>query len=101
MTSGTKRPTFCDRSSPPGEAARGGRESLTLRILLWNLADSKTTLAELRERLPELPEGDVWISDEASERFGLISLSDEPMELDEIRALIGKEPDLGEEFDVE
>jgi hypothetical protein len=51
--------------------------------------------------LPELPEGDVWISDELSERFGLVSLSDEPLELDEIRQLIGKEPDLGEEFDVE
>jgi hypothetical protein len=55
----------------------------------------------LRERLPELPEGDIWISDESSDRFGLVSLSDEPFELDEIRGLIGKEPDLGEEFDVE
>jgi hypothetical protein len=43
----------------------------------------------------------VWISDEGSERFGLVSVSDEPLDLDEIRALIGKEPDLGEEFDVE
>jgi hypothetical protein len=51
--------------------------------------------------LPELHEGDFWISDEASERFGLVSLSDEPLELDDIRGLIGKEPDLGEEFDVE
>ena len=60
-----------------------------------------TTLDELRERLPDLPEGDVWISDRASERFGLVSLSDEDLDLDELRGLIGKEPDLGEEFDVE
>jgi hypothetical protein len=74
---------------------------LLVRLLLWNLADSKTTLGELRGRLPELPDGDVWISDEATERFGLISFSEEPLELAEIRGLIGKEPELGEEFDVE
>jgi hypothetical protein len=74
---------------------------LLARLLLWNLADSKTTLEELRGRLPELPEGDVWISDAATERFGLISFSDELPDLDEIRGLIGKEPEVGEEFDVE
>jgi hypothetical protein len=72
-----------------------------LRIVLWSLADSKTTLNELRARLPDLPEGDLWISDESTERFGLVSVSDEPPDLGEITALIGKAPDLGEEFDVE
>jgi hypothetical protein len=75
--------------------------ALLVRLLLWNLADSKTTLEELRGRLPELPDGDVWISDAATERLGLISFSEEPLELGEIRELIGKEPELGEEFDVE
>jgi hypothetical protein len=74
---------------------------LLVRLLLWSLADSKTTLEKLRGRLPELPDGDVWISDEATERFGLISFSEEGLELGEIRELIGKEPELGEEFDVE
>jgi hypothetical protein len=74
---------------------------LLVRLLLWNLADSKTTLAELRGRLPELPDGDVWISDEATERFGLISFSETLPDLGDIRELIGKEPELGEEFDVE
>ena len=74
---------------------------MLVRLLLWSLADSKTTLEELRGRLPELPDGDVWISDEATERFGLISFSEERLELGEIRELIGKEPELGEEFDVE
>ena len=40
------------------------------RILIWNLFDSKTTLEELREHLPGLPEGDVWIANEAQDRFG-------------------------------
>ena len=72
-----------------------------VRLLLWGLADSKTSLEELRGRLHEPPEGDVWISDEATERFGLISFSEEPLDLGELRELIGKDPEVGEEFDVE
>lgn len=71
------------------------------RLLLWNLADSMTTLDELRARLPALPEGDVWISDEATERFGLISFSDPLPDLAEVRELIGKDPEVGEDFAVE
>jgi hypothetical protein len=48
------------------------------RILIWNLFDSKTTLEELRGTLRILPEGDVWIANEAQDRFGLISFSDDP-----------------------
>ena len=44
----------------------------TVRLLLWNIADSMTTLDELRSKLPDAPEGDHWISDPAGERFGLI-----------------------------
>jgi hypothetical protein len=71
------------------------------RILLWSLADSKTTLAELRETLPELPRCDAWISDETTERFGLISFEDELPPLERIVELIGKDPELAEAFDVE
>jgi hypothetical protein len=72
-----------------------------VRILLWNLAESKTTLNELRERLPELERGDAWVSNEAGERFGLISFSKEPPAgLAQVRELIGRDPDVGEEFDV-
>jgi hypothetical protein len=74
---------------------------LTVRLLLWNLADSKTTLDELRANLPDLPERDVWISDDTTERFGLISFSGEPRGLERIRELIGKDPEIGEEFDLE
>jgi hypothetical protein len=60
-----------------------------------------TTLDELRAHLPELPDGDAWISNEVAERFGLVSLSGELPELDEIVQLLGVEPVVGEEFDVE
>jgi hypothetical protein len=89
---------------------------LLLRIVLWNLADSKTTIGELRrylrdesvdefEQLPGL-RFKAWISDEASERWGAVYLweSREAAEQElpsRARELIGKDPDLGEEFDVE
>jgi hypothetical protein len=70
------------------------------RILIWSLADSKTTLAELREHLPLLDEESAWIANEPQERFGLVSLSGEPPDLGAIRELIGKEPEVAEEYDV-
>jgi hypothetical protein len=70
------------------------------RILIWNLADSKTTLAELREQLPPLDAGDYWIANDVQERFGLVSTTEEPPDLAALRELIGKEPDVAEEFDV-
>jgi hypothetical protein len=76
---------------------------VTVRLLLWSLADSKTSLDELRAKLPELPEGDHWISDEAGERFGLISFADDDADAPaaEVRGLIGKDPEVGEEFELE
>lgn len=71
------------------------------RILIWNLVDSKTTLEELREQLPELPAGDAWISNAAQDRFGLISFADELPDLQRIQGLLGEEPVIAEEFDVE
>ena len=71
------------------------------RILIWNLFDSKTTLEELREHLPSLPEGDVWIANQAQDRFGLISFGDRLPDLGEVPELIGDEPAVAEEFDVE
>jgi len=73
---------------------------VTVRLLLWNLTDSKTSLDELRTRLPDLPEGDRWISDPATERFGLISVSGSLQGIERVRDLIGKDPEIGEEFEV-
>ena len=89
---------------------------MVLRFVLWNLADSQTTIAELRRYLHdesvdafEEVEGlrfKAWISDEATDRWGAIYLWESAeaaaQELpSRARELIGKEPDLGEEFDVE
>jgi Putative mono-oxygenase ydhR len=87
-----------------------------VRLVLWNLADSKTTIAELRRYLrdesvdafEEVPglRFKAWISDEATERWGAVYLWESreaaAQELpSRASELIGKEPDLGEEFDVE
>lgn len=74
---------------------------MVARLLLWNLYDSKTTLDELRQSLPPLPPGDRWISNEAQERFGLIAFGDELPDLGEIPTLIGVDPVIAEEFDLE
>jgi len=73
-----------------------------VRLLLWSLSDSKTTLDELRARLPQASNR-TWISDESTERFGVIETWDDaPGDFpDEIRDLIGKDPEIAEEFDVE
>ena len=71
------------------------------RLLLWSLFDSKTTLDELRQHLPPLADGDAWISNEAADRFGLISFADELPDLGRVRELIGRDPEVFEEFDVE
>jgi hypothetical protein len=70
------------------------------RILIWNLADSQTTLAELRAHLPPLDDGDYWIANDIQERFGLVSTGDELPDLIGMRELIGKEPEIAEEYDV-
>ena len=71
------------------------------RVLIWNLFDSKTSLDELRVHLPDLPDESRWISNEAQERLGLIAFGDELPDLGAIPALIGVEPVIAEEFDVE
>jgi hypothetical protein len=87
-----------------------------IRIVLWSLADSKTTVSELRrylrdesvEAFADVPglRFKAWISDEATERWGAVYLweSHEAAESElpsRARELIGKDPDIGETFDVE
>jgi hypothetical protein len=86
------------------------------RIVLWSLGDSKTTIEELRRYLRDESvdafaqvEGlrfKAWISDPAGERWGAFYLF-ESLEAAEqplpsgARELIGKDPDLAENFDLE
>jgi hypothetical protein len=88
-----------DRGTPRKLRAAG--PVLIARILIWSLNDSKTSLDELRQHLPELPSGDAWISNEGHERLGLITFGDELPDLGEVPRLIGKDPEIAEEFDVE
>ena len=89
---------------------------MLLRFVLWNLADSQTTIAELRrylrdesvdafEDVPGL-RFKAWISDAAGERWGAFYLFESREAADQelpigARELIGKQPDVVEEFDLE
>jgi len=87
-----------------------------VRFVLWNLADSKTNVAELRrylrdeavdsfEQLPGLL-FKAWISDETTERWGAVYVwesheaADQPLP-SRARELIGTDPDVAEIFDLE
>ena len=89
---------------------------MLVRLVLWSLADSKTTIGELRRYLRDESVDafeDVfglrfkaWISDEATERWGAVYLWESADAAEQelpsrARELIGKDPDLVEEFDVE
>jgi len=87
-----------------------------VRLVLWNLADADRSVAELREYLQEesVPAFaevpglrlKLWVSDEHTERWGAIYLfesreaADQPLP-SRVRELVGKDPDLVEDFDLE
>ena len=73
---------------------------MLLRILLWNVSESKTTIDELRESLPELTPPSYWIVNEVSERFGAVVFGEDlPESIGWAQDLVGEEPDVYEEFD--
>ena len=73
---------------------------MVVRLLIWNVAESKTTIAELRESLPELEPPSRWIWSDAAERFGAIVLDEDlPETIGWAQDLVGDEPDVYEEFD--
>jgi hypothetical protein len=89
---------------------------LIVRISLWSLADTQTTVAALREYIRDEAAAafeDVpgllfkaWVSDQVTERWGAVYVfaSAEAAEQQlpsRARELIGKEPDLVEVFDLE
>jgi putative monooxygenase ydhR len=89
---------------------------MVVRLVLWNLADSKTTIGELRrylhdesvDQFADVPglRFKAWISDEATERWGAIYLWESAEAAEQAvpsraRELIGKDPEIGETFDVE
>ena len=89
---------------------------MVVRIVLWSLADSKSTIEELRrylrdESVDEFADVEglrfkAWISDAAGERWGAFYLFDSLAAAEQelpgrARELIGKDPDVVELFDLE
>jgi hypothetical protein len=73
---------------------------MVVRLLIWNVAESKSTIDELRESLPELNPPSQWIWNDASERFGVLAFGDDlPEAVGWAQDLVGGEPDVYEEFD--
>ena len=89
---------------------------MLVRFVLWNLADSLTSIAELRrylrdesvEAFADVPglRFKAWVSDEVTERWGAVYVWESREAASQqlpsrARELIGKDPDVVEEFDVE
>ena len=89
---------------------------MLVRLVLWSLTDSTTTVGDLRRHLADeavdafddVPglRFQAWLSDEATERWGAISLWESAEAADaappgRARELIGEDPDVVELFDVE
>jgi len=89
---------------------------MLVRFVLWSLADSDTTIEDLRtylrdesvDQFAEVPGllFKAWVSDEATDRWGAFyvweSLAASEQELpSRARELIGKDPDVIEIFDLE
>ena len=73
---------------------------MIVRLLVWSLFDSETTAGELRDTLPELDAPSTWLWSAASERFGAVLFDDDGGPAAErARELIGRDPDVYEEFD--
>jgi hypothetical protein len=71
-----------------------------IRLLIWNVAESMTSIDELRESLPELDPPSRWIWNEATERFGVLAFGDDlPEAIGWAQDIVGDEPDVYEEFD--
>jgi hypothetical protein len=82
-----------------------------VRLLLWSLADASLSLEELRARVEELdplPAPGGWLWNEAQERFGALLVLDgggddeasAPPQIAALQALLGRDPDLFDEFDL-
>lgn len=89
---------------------------MIVRLVLWNLADADMSVADLRaylreEAVPAFAEVPglrlkLWVSDEHTERWGALYLfesreaAEQPLP-SRVRELVGKDPDIVEEFDLE
>ena len=73
---------------------------MIVRLLIWSVFESKTSIDELRESLPELEAPSRWIWNEVSDRFGVLAFGEDlPEPVGWAQDLVGDEPDVYEEFD--
>ena len=73
---------------------------MIVRLLIWNVYESKTTLDELRESVPALEPPSAWVWNDATERFGVITFGDDlPEAVGWVQDLLGDDADVYEEFD--
>lgn len=79
---------------------------MIVRLVLWRLDETTPSFAELRGRLDDIeplePPGALLVN-EAAERIGALVVTEDdeelPPQLEALRLLVGREPDLYEEFD--
>jgi hypothetical protein len=79
---------------------------MIVRILLWRLDETTPSFENLRDALDELeplaPPGSVLVN-EAAERIGALVVAEDeeelPPQLGVLRELVGRDPDVYEEFD--
>ncbi len=79
---------------------------MIVRLALWRLDEATPPVEELRDRLDELeplsPPG-AFLLNEAAEQIGVLVLTEEdevpPAQVAALRDLVGREPDLYEEYE--
>ena len=78
---------------------------MIVRLALWRLDESTPPVGELRDRLEELEPllaPSAFLVNDGAERIGILLVDEEdgpPPQLEELRRLVGRAPDLYEEFD--
>ena len=73
---------------------------MVVRLLIWSLFDSETTIDALRDELPFLEGPSSWLWSEGAERFGAVVFGDElPEAVGWARDRIGDDPAVYEEFE--
>jgi hypothetical protein len=77
-----------------------------VRLALWRLDDATPPVAELRDRLDELEPlvpPSAFLLNEAAEQIGVLVVAEEdeapPPQVAALRDLVGREPDLYEEYE--
>jgi hypothetical protein len=76
------------------------------RIVLWRLDERTPPVEELRDRLDELEPlvpPSAFLVNEAAERIGVLVVAEDdepsPPQIEALRDLVGREPDLYEEYE--